>query len=314
VEVFHRGNDEYAMALSIHHAIADGWTLGVFIQDLCVAYLQERMGMHHTPLPPVAVSYSDWSTAERAFWQPAEVQSRMPFWKKTLEGYRRMWSTREQPRAIPGKALRWVSHLPHDLATAAQDLARTQGTTLYSTLLTAFQAAFARWAGVDDILVGSPVANRGKQAVRETMGYFAGIVPIRGQVDPDRAFADSLRAVDTAAVDCFANALPFAELARELGDPPAVGYNPVFEIRFALQNHPIPDAEFSGLSAKLEMRSTGTPRFDLACEITEQKAGMEVVWLFRSSLFTRKQIEELDRLFQIVLAGACRSPASKPAV
>jgi non-ribosomal peptide synthetase component F len=204
-----------------------------------------------------------------------------------------------------------VSHFPADLGDAARELARITGTTLFSTLLAAFQIALCRWTGEKDVLVGAPVANRTKQVARETMGYFAGIVPLRGQVDADRPFSDSLRAVHQATVDSFANAMPFAELAPALGDLPAPGHNPVFEVRFALQNHPVPDIALHGLSAQLRMRSTGTARFHLGCEITVIENGLEIVWLFRVNLFRLAEIENLSYLFQAVLADACRSPESR---
>ncbi len=311
IEVLRRGVDDYVMVLSIHHAIADGWTLGVFIQDLCVAYVQERMGARGTPLPQVPQSYSAWGAAERAFWQPAELEARLPFWRSTLEGRRRLWSTREKPMIHPGKAQRWVTQIPPELGTAARELARTQSVTLFSTLLAAFQFALSRWADSDDVLVGTPIANRSKQATRESMGYYAGIVPLRGRVDQGIPCSEALRGVHQATVDSFANAMPFVELVRGLGDSAAAGYNPIFEVRFALQNHPIPEVNLSGLSAKLHMRSTGTPRFDLGCELTEQGQAFEVVWLFRAGLFSHGQIEELDRMFQTTLASTCRSPESR---
>jgi hypothetical protein len=311
VEILHRGGDEHVMVLSIHHAIADGWTLGLFIQDLGVAYVQQRMGAGGTPLPEVPLSYTAWGAAERAFWQPAEVQARIPYWKSTLAGHRRLWSTREQPKSSPGKAQRWVTCIPAELATGARELARAQCVTLFSTLLAAFQLALSRWANTNDILVGTPVANRSKQAIREAMGYCAGIVPLRGQIDRERTWSGTLQSVHQVTVDSFANAMPFADLVRAIGDPAAPGYNPVFEIRFALQNHPMPELNLSGLSAKIHMRSTGTPRFDLGCEVTEQGQTLEVVWLFRPGLFSRSQIEDLDRLFQTTLAAACHSPESR---
>jgi hypothetical protein len=102
--------------------------------------------------------------------------------------------------------------------------------------------------------------------------------------------------------------MPFAELARALGDTGAPGHNPIFELRFALQNHPIPDVAFPGLSAKLRMRSTGTARYHLACEVTEEGDPLEVVWLFRPQLFPQAEVENLGRLFQSVVAAACRTP------
>ena len=178
-------------------------------------------------------------------------------------------------------------------------------------LLAAFQVALSRWTGAEDILVGTPVANRTKQAVNETMGYFAGIVPLRGRVDPERSFSASAArgASDDRGLlrECHA----LCRTRAALGDAGAPGHNPIFEVRFALQNHPIPDVALPGLSAKLRMRSTGTARFHLACEITEEGEQLEVVWLFRPKLFPQAEVENLGRIFQTVLAGACRSP--KPA-
>src|SRR6202035_6003806 len=174
----------------------------------------------------------------------------------------------------------------------------------------ASQVTLSRWTGEDDVLVGAPVANRTRQAARETMGYCAGVVPLRGQVEADRPFSESLGAVHQATMDSFANAMPFAELVQALGDQPAPGHNPVFEVRFALQNHPVPDVALHGLSARLRMRSTGTARFHLGCEITDTENGLEVVWLFRPDLFPLAEIKNLSSLFHVVLADACRSPES----
>jgi non-ribosomal peptide synthetase component F len=140
------------------------------------------------------------------------------------------------------------------------------------------------------------------------MGYFAGIVPLRGHVDAHRRFSDSLSAVHQGTMDSFANAMPFVELVPALGDLPAPGHNPIFEVRFALQNHPVPNVALHGLSARLRMRSTGTARFHLGCEITVAENGLEVAWLFRPNLFPLAEIENLSYIFRVVLADACRSP------
>jgi non-ribosomal peptide synthetase component F len=241
---------------------------------------------------------------ERAFWQPAELETRAAFWKSALAQTRRLWT----PPTVPTVLQRWVSQIPANLTLAARDLARLHGATLFSTLLAAFQGALSRWTGADDIVVGTPVANRGKQAVSETMGYFSGVVPLRARVDQSAPFAGHLRALQQATVDSFAHAMPFAELVRAVGEASAPGYHPVFQVRFALQNHPIPDVTLPTLSAKLRMRSTGTARFDLGCEITEDGDALEVVWLFRDKMFSAGDITDLDKLFVGVLTAACRTP------
>lgn len=311
VEVFRRAPDDQVMVFAIHHAIADGWSLGVFVEDLFAAYIQQRMG-GEDKLPLVATSYSSWGAAERAFWQPAELQARTAFWKSRLSGIQRLWSIPDESEVVL-RPRRLVSQFPAEITGPIRELARRSGATLFSTLLAAFQVTLSRWTDAGDIVVGTPFANRTKQDVRETMGYFAGVVPLRAQMERDRPFAEHLRTVHESTVDSFANAMPFAELVRAIGERPSPKYNPVFQVRFALQNHPMPDVENRLLSVKLRMLSTGTPRFDLGCEITEQGAELEVVWLFRESLFSQAEIEELGRLFRSVIENICHVPERKTA-
>ena len=286
--------------------------LGVFVQDLCAAYVQQRMG-GADKLPPVPTSYSAWGAAERAFWQSAELEPRIAFWKSRLTGIRRLWSVPDEADVV-FLPRRLVSRLPAEISGPVRELARRSGATLFSTLLAAFQVTLSRWTGAEDIVVGTPVANRTRQDVRETMGYFSGVVPLREQVERNRPFAEHLRIVHQSTVDSFANAMPFAELVRAIGERPSPKHNPIFEVRFALQNHPVPDVEIRGLSLKLRMRSTGTPRFDLGCEITELGDALEVVWLFRENLFSQPEIEELGRLFRTVVENICRVPERRTAV
>jgi hypothetical protein len=321
VEMLRRGAGDHVLAFSIHHAIADGWSLGVFVQDLSTAYVMGLRGLRKAvatgllgladSLPPVPQTHSAWAAAERAFWQPAEIERRAGFWKSRLQGARPLWSGHEATARGAGPLARSVCAIPADLTRGIRDLAARRGATLFSTLLAAFQLALWKWHGATDIVVGTPVANRNKEVVRQTMGYFAGIVPLRGQIDPARSFAGHLESVHATAVDSFAHAMPFAELARVLDAPARPGAHSVFDIRFALQNHPVPDVELPRISTRLHMRSTGTARFDLGCEITEAGAELEVVWLHRPAMFSLDDLQRLDRVFRTVLAGVCRNPEGR---
>ena len=301
-----RAPNDHVLVFAIHHAIADGWSLGVLVQDLFAGYIQGMTGSSD-PLPPVAQSYTAWGANERAAWPPSTLEERSSFWKTRFSGTTRMWS---HP-ITPGPALRWRTTIPGGLAGQVRDLARRSGITLFNALLGAFQVAFCEWNKSEELVVGTPVANRSRQNSRETMGYYAGIVPLRGQVDRSRTMADHLQLRHRLTMDAFANAIPFAELVHLLKEKKEAGYNPLFEVRFALQNHPMPEVSLPNLSAKLSMRSTGTPRFQLACEITEEPAGLEVVWLFRDYLFSQRDIEALNAIFQNVLTRTCRAPETR---
>lgn len=323
VEMLRRAANDHLLAFSIHHAIADGWSLGVFMDDLRTAYVMGLSGFRRAmavgvmgmadSLPRVPQTYSEWAAAERAFWKPDDLSQRADFWKTQLKGSSRLWSHTDATGPAAGPLQRWVSAVPASLTRGIRDLSVSTGTTLFSTLLAAFQLTLSKWTGKDDILVGTPVANRNKEALRQTMGYFAGVVPLRGQVDRTQSFSDHVRAVYQTVVHSFSNVMPFAELAAAVSPPRAPGEHCLFDVRFALQNHPVPDTVLPRISTKLRMRSTGTARFDLACEITEMGAGLEVVWLFRSAIFPTSSISELNGLFLAVLADVCRSPQHRAA-
>ena len=195
------------------------------------------------------------------------------------------------------------------LGRAARELARRSGATLFSTLLAAFQIALSHWTGADDIVVGTPVANRSKQAVRETMGYLRGH---RAAARPGRSrrvrSPPALRAVHQPTVDSFANAMPFAELVARPRRAPAPGHNPVFEVRFALQNHPVPDVALPGLSLEAADALDWHRPFRSRLRNHRGRRGLEVVWLFRPNLFPHAEIQNLGRLYLAVLASVCRSP------
>jgi len=309
IEMMRRSPTDHVLAFAIHHAIADGWSLGIFVQDLATAYVMglTRRGAPlpgqpgRAGLPPVPQSYSEWAATERAFWHPAELARRAEFWRAHLDGSRRLWAHHPATATGTGPLTRWVCALPAAQTRAVKELATRQRATLFSTLLAAFQVTLWKWTGLDDIVVGSPVANRHREAVRQTMGYFSGVVPLRGQIVPADPFSSHLRATQERTVDCFAHAMPFAELARHLDTTSGPGRHPVFDVRFALQNHPVPDVNLPRIATRLHMRSTGTARFDLACEVTESGDQLEVVWLYRPSMFSTFDLADLDRLFRSVI-------------
>lgn len=317
VTMIRRGPQDHVLAFCFHHAIADGWSLGVFTQDLCTAYVMGMgalkkavavgvMGLRGT-LPAVTQTYTGWAAAERALWTPELLAKRAAFWKSHLAGASRIWDDTPEPAPL----LRQVTWIRPDLLAGIRVLAKDHGATLFSTLLAAFQVTLAQWTGKDDILVGTPVANRNKEAARDSMGYYAGVVPLRGKVCPSLTFSEHLRCVAETTLDSFANAMPFAELAAAVGEKPGAGQHTLFDVRFALQNHPVPDVNLPRISTKVRMRSTGTARFDLGCELTEIGDELEVVWLYKPFRFTADTIAALNDQFLAVLQNACDAPGNR---
>ncbi|MGC1481434.1 MAG: condensation domain-containing protein, partial [Chthoniobacterales bacterium] len=254
----------------------------------------------------VPLTCTAWDANERARWkQPTSFAENIAFWETHLEAAPKVWNRPRPPIETPLQ--RRVLVIEDELATATRALAKRCGATLFNTLQTAFRIALFDHTESADVTVGTPVANRTLPAIRETMGYFSTIVPIRAQIDPADPFAVTLQHVQENSVEAFSNVIPFAELVSALAPPRVTNENPLFEVRFALQNHPIPDTSAPGFAVRMRMRSTGTARFDLACEITEAGNALEVAWLSRPAFIPAAELAELHRLFRAVLTSACRN-------
>ena len=154
VELLSRGLDDHVLVFAIHHALADGWTLGVFVQDLCAAYLQERSGKD-ADLPAVPMSYPAWGAAERAFWTPAEIERRAPFWKARLAGVRRLWDA----SITPGPLVREVGEIAPQLTSAIRELAKRNSATLSRIRVSAFTRSRSSHAASARLLSAKPIAH-----------------------------------------------------------------------------------------------------------------------------------------------------------
>jgi hypothetical protein len=320
IEMLKRGTDHHALALAIHHSIADGWTVSNFVHDFTTGCLlawqraghdMSRLAALRLELPPLEMTHGQWAAAERAEWTTARLEKSGDYWRRRLEGSRLLFPDRGP--VPPGPLVRWHTAIAGALADPLREVAKARGVTFFSTLLAAFRVALFRWAGATDVVVGTPVAGRTSTAVRETMGYFSSTVPLRGRLDPDRAFDAALDAWHHEVVDDFAHAMPFAELAAAVPPGDDSGRHPVFDVRFAVQNHPFPGIDIPGISSRLELVSSGTARFDIGCEITEDGRTLELVWLHRTDAPTRADIEELDRIYRGVIGEVGRDSSVRPA-
>ncbi len=132
IDMLRRGPNDHIMAFSIHHSIADGWSLGVFVQDLCTAYIMGLSGLKKaiamgmmgvsSTLPPVQQTCTDWAASERAVWTPAALEPHLEFWKQKLAGSRQLWPAETAVQRAAEPLQRWASVIPTKLTNATRDL------------------------------------------------------------------------------------------------------------------------------------------------------------------------------------------------
>ncbi|MET0236256.1 MAG: non-ribosomal peptide synthase/polyketide synthase [Kibdelosporangium sp.] len=283
------------LVLSSHHIVVDGWSMGVLAEELSALYAGGTL-----PDPPL--QYVDF-----AVWQRAQdLDGHLAYWNRQLAGV----SPLELPTDRPRPAIRTsvgAMHefsVPSELTTRLAGLARSADTTLFTALMTACKVLFARYAGQEDIALGTVTAGRGRQELHQLVGFFVNTVVVRSSVDSSRAFTELLASVRDTVLDAFAHDdVPFDRLVRAERD---LSRNPLFDVMVLLQNADRPLPAFPGLRVSEVSLPRWASNFDLTVEFRERDGGLEGVLEYNTDLFDeatiRRTAEHLLTLMEAIVA------------
>ena len=195
------------------------------------------------------------------------------------------------------------------LTEALQGLSRKEGVTLFMTILTAFQGLLHRYTGQDDIVVGTPIANRNRAEIEELIGFFVNTLVMRTDTSGNPVFRELLKQVRKSTLDAYAHQdLPFEKLIMELQPERDLSRNPIFQVMFALQNVPVSTLELPSLTLSrmgIEDRMT---RFDLEVALSETMEGLKCAFAYNTDLFDRATIERMAGHYQMMLGGIAANP------
>ncbi|MCC6809100.1 MAG: amino acid adenylation domain-containing protein, partial [Deltaproteobacteria bacterium] len=298
------GQAEHEVYLSMHHIVSDGWSLGVFWRELSALYNGEG-------LPPLAVQYADY-----ALWQREHVKldAQEAYWKQKLAGAP---AALELPIDRPRPAVMSHRGAVHTFAIEKAEtintLSRTEGVTLYMTLLAAFDVLLARYSGQDDVVVGSPIANRQYEATEPIIGFFVNTLCMRTDSSGNPSFRALLKKVKETALEAYAHQdLPFEKLVEVLNPERSTARSPVFQVMFTLQNAPDASGDFSpGLRLEGLDGQEVQAKFDLTMTLCENEGRLEGVIEYATDLFDRETIERMVGHYQKLLSAIAKNPDEK---
>ncbi|HEX3131752.1 MAG TPA: amino acid adenylation domain-containing protein, partial [Thermoanaerobaculia bacterium] len=240
------GDGEPWLLLNLHHIASDGWSLGVLVRELGILYQAFAEG-RPSPLPELPVQYGDYSLWQRRWLSGRELESQTDYWKRALDGAATVLelpTDHPRPPVQSFRGGRRTLALPAALATAVRDLGRRRGATLFMTLLAGFDSLLHRYTGQEDILVGTPVANRLRGELEGLIGLFVNTLVLRGNFRPAAeggpSFGDLLDRVRADALGAFDHQdVPFERLVDELRVERSLARTPLHQVVFVLQNTPV---------------------------------------------------------------------------
>lgn len=309
--LFQLEDDDHVLWLTIHHIVSDGWSMGVLFRELGALYEAFAKGQP-SPLADLPIQYADFALWQREWLQGEVLETQLDYWRKQLANAPPVL---ELPTDKPRPALQTFNGayhslvLPRRLSDSISALSRQSGTTLFMTLLAAFQVLLHRYTNQEDVVVGSPIANRTLRETEDLIGFFVNTLVMRTDLSGNPSFRELLQRVREVALGAYAHQdLPFEKLVQELKPERNLSHAPLFQILFALQNAPKSTLTLSDL--KLQELQIGGQRakFDLSLYIGETEEGLRLTFEYNTDLFYDTTITRMGRHFETLLESVVSNP------
>jgi amino acid adenylation domain-containing protein len=313
-ELLKLDTDEHVLLLTLHHIVADGWSMGVLVREVTTLYEGYARGAEAT-LPALPVQYTDYAVWQRDWLRGEALAQELSYWKQQLAGAPALLPLpTDHPRPLV-QSYRGTSRtqlLSEDLTRALKDLCRSADVTLFMGLLAAFQTLLGRYTGQSDICVGSPIANRNRAEVEHLIGFFVNTLVLRTQLAEDRSFTELLRDVRETTLNAYAHQdVPFEKLVEELQPERNMSHHPLFQVMFALQNAPVGEATLTQITLAPLGVANRTAKFDLTLSISEEGAGLRCQWEYNTDLFEANTIGRMASHFERLLTAVVNAPAQR---
>ncbi|MEH2134825.1 MAG: condensation domain-containing protein [Nostoc sp.] len=321
---------EYALLLTMHHIVADGWAIGVLIHEIATLYEAFSVGKlslrdaTRTPLSELSIQYVDFAVWQRNWLQGERLETQLAYWQRKLGGKLpvlelprvRGASLRDAPRTLtPSQTFsggREALVLPKTLSEKLKTLNQRQGITLFMILLAAFQTLLHWYTDQEDIVVGTDIANRNQAETKELIGFFVNQLVLRTDLSGNPTFLELLERVREMTLEAYAHQdLPFDKLVDVLNPKRELNRTPLFQVKIVLENTQTPSLELPGLTITSLKVENKTVQFDLLLELNETDRGLFGVWEYNTDLFDRGRIVRLSNNFATLLNKIATHPETK---
>jgi amino acid adenylation domain-containing protein len=306
------GDTEYLLVLVMHHIVSDGWSIGrVLFYELNALYEAFLTGKP-LPLPKLPIQYADFAVWQRQYLQGEVLSQELSYWKQQLDGAPTLLQLPTDRSRSPVQSFRGTTQifeLPQTLNEALKALSKQAETTLFMTLLAAFNTLLYRYTGAVDILVGSPIANRNRTEIEGLIGCFVNTLVLRTDLSGNPSFRDLLKRVREVTLDAYAHQnLPFEKLVEELHLARDLSHPPLFQVMFSLQDALTTNLKLPGLTLHLSPVDTKTAMFDLTLDLIETESGLAGRLEYNTDLFEADVIARLVGHFQRLLERIAANP------
>ncbi|MES2940788.1 MAG: amino acid adenylation domain-containing protein [Pseudomonadota bacterium] len=303
--------EEHVLLFTVHHIVADGWSMGVLVREVGALYAAYAQG-RPTPLQELPVQYADFAHWQRHRLGAAILQDQLRYWEQALDGALALLALptdRPRPAAQSHRGATHRTHVDPRTTERLRALGQAHQSTLFMTLAAAFSVLLSRYAGQDEVCIGTPIANRTRAELEGLVGFFVNTLVLRTRVRADGTFEELLAQVRASTLGAYAHQdLPFEQLVEALKPQRSAAHAPLFQAMLVLQNAPLDALQLPGLALRVLDSESVAAKFDLTLNVVEQRDGLALGFEYATDLLDAATIERMARHFVCLLEGIAQAP------
>ncbi|MGQ6020695.1 amino acid adenylation domain-containing protein, partial [Serratia sp. IR-2025] len=307
-------DEEHLFLLTCHHIVSDGWSTGILLRELGALYGALRRG-DADPLPPLTLQYPDYAAWQRRYLTQERLAAQAQYWRETLIGAPALLTLptdRPRPTVQSFSGGEVPIAIDAELTQALRQFSRQHGGTLFMTVLAAWSLVLARMAGQQELVIGTPEANRGRLETESLVGFFVSTLALRIDLRDDPDLPTLIARIRHTVLTAQENRdLPFEQVVELVNPPRHLGYTPLFQVMLAWQDGSVRDIPLPGLQAELAGLEYSAAKFDLTLDLADTGEGISGTLNFATALFDRATAERYGvYLVQALRAMTLNSPRS----
>jgi len=296
----------HILLVVMHHIVTDGWSLGIFNRDISYYYsLQQRRREENNN---ETLQYGDYAIWQQEWLQGDVLEDQLKYWKNQLENIpviTKLPSDYSRPKKRNNKGRHYSYKMDENLLKKLREFSEKNEVSLFMTLLAVFQLLIHRYTQQENIVVGSPIANRHYPGVENIIGFFVNTLALKTYFDKEMTFATVLKNVKKTTLESYQNQdLPFEKLVEHMDVERNLGWHPIFQIMFSFDNLNNEKLDFSGLIAKPVDIDLGIAKFDLSLHAREEKDHLSLIFEYAEDLFSQKTIQRMMDHFVLLMSRA----------
>jgi len=303
----------YILMLVVHHIICDEWSMNILVTEMSEAY---RAVLESRPckLPPIKYQFSDYASWQRRPEKGAEIDRDIEYWTEKLRGAPPLL---ELPTDRPRPAVQTYRGAVHPFRISAERvdalarIGRPEGLTPFMTMLSLFNVLLARWSGQEDMVVGTPISRRDRSETQAMVGFFLNMLAIRTVIRSAMTFRELMRCVARTCREAFEHQqVPFERLVEVIRPERSLGYPPLFQTMFVLNDIP-PQLELPNVTTTPLDVDHGTAKFDLTLYLRPMRGGLDAWIEYNTDLFDAGTIQRLASHYLSLARSTSNAPDTR---